>query len=220
MRFLLKTGFFLFFCLFILVSFSLSAWYEEILEEGIYSVYYGDEKVGYEEFVWKLQGDSYLLEVKGRMDGPVPSELEELIIRLDRNYIPLSYTFKGTVGGLSQQVACTFEEGIVDLRMVVAGRNIQRTLQIQRDAFLLPNPFFSPYLVIAKKLGCRLEEKLDLFSYIVPQLEEEFSLEPDAENPCLLILMFKDTRIELETDGNGKLLELRIPSQKIRVMRN
>jgi len=217
---LLKIGFFLSFCLLVIASFPLSAHSEEILEEGIYSVYYGEEKVGYEEYVWKSQGDSYFLEVKGRMDGPVPSEMEELLIRLDNNFIPLSYSFKGTVGGLFQQVSCTFEEGVVDLRMVVAGRNIQRTLRIQRDVFLLPNPFYSPYLVITKKMGCRLEEKLELSSYVVPQLEEKFSLEPDTENPCLLILMYQETRLELDTNEQGMLLELRIPSQGIKVVRN
>ncbi|MBU1474453.1 MAG: hypothetical protein KJ768_06270 [Acidobacteria bacterium] len=220
MRFLLKTGLFLLVG-FLLVAFCMSAApLDEIMEEGIYSIYYGGEKVGYEEYVWKAGKNAFVLEVKGRMDGPVPSSLEELTIRVDRNFIPVSYSFKGTIGGLSQQVDCTFQEGVVDLRMTVAGRSFRRSVRIQRDAFLLPNPFFSPYLIIAKKFGCRLQEKRDLFSYIVPQLEEGFSLESDEETPCLLFLMFKDTRIEMETNEDGTLLHLRIPSQNIKVSRN
>ncbi|MCJ7680248.1 MAG: hypothetical protein MUP70_05960 [Candidatus Aminicenantes bacterium] len=220
MRLLLKTGLFLTTGLLLFISFLLCDPSEEILEEGIYSIYYGGEKVGYEEYAWKAEGVTFVLQVKGRMDGPVPSILDELLIRLDRNFIPVSYVFKGMIGGIPQQVDCTFEDGTVDLRMMVAGRSNRRTVHIQRDAFLLPNPFFSPYLIIAKKFGCRLEAKQDLFSYIVPQLEDGFSLESDGENPCLLILMFKETRIEMDTDENGMLLQLRIPSQNIRVVRN
>ncbi|MBN2246907.1 MAG: hypothetical protein JW755_13800, partial [Candidatus Aminicenantes bacterium] len=92
--------------------------------------------------------------------------------------------------------------------------------KIKRDAFLLPNPFFSPYMVITKKFKCGSPQSTELSAYIIPQMEAPFSLVQDEENPCLLKMIINGTLIELMTDYSGRLLSLYVPSQNIRVQLN
>lgn len=85
--------------------------------------------------------------------------------------------------------------------------------------FLLPNPIFSPYLVLTKKYRCDLEERIELSAYIIPQLEVPFSLVSQEGVPCLLMLELGGIKIELQTDGQGDLKAILIPAQKLEVLK-
>ena len=193
---------------------------ESASEQGLLSIYFGDEKVGYEEYIWTSYAEGYTLQVRGRIDKPVPLILDKLIIRLNKNFIPLEYYFKGTISGFEQEISSSIDDGFVDNRIYIAGQEQKASVRIKRDAFLLPNSIFSPYMVLSKKYVCSLEEKLDLSAYIIPQFEELFSLEPAEDSDCSLIIQFNTTSIELETDRTGSLKALFIPSQKIKVIHN
>lgn len=214
LRFRLFSIFVLFLFLF---SFPLPGQRERTGERGELSVYFLGEKVGYEEYVWEENGLGYCLSVKGRMTKPVPVEVEDLRIEMDRSFIPLRYFFKGSMGGVQQEVMSVFSEGAVKSTILVNRQKQSLQSQIKRDAFLLPNPFFSPYLVIAKKYGCSLEEKQSLSAYLVPQLEMSFTLESSEEDPCLLLMQMNGAQIELQTNENGQLVILQIPAQNLRV---
>ncbi|MCJ7579641.1 MAG: hypothetical protein MUP98_03795 [Candidatus Aminicenantes bacterium] len=184
------------------------------------SVYFMGEKVGYEEYVWEDTGQGYLLSVKGRMTKPVAIEVERLKIEMDRSFIPLRYSFRGSLGGVQQEISSVLSEGSVVNTILVDRQEQSLRSQIKRDAFLLPNPFYSPYLVIAKKYGCTMGEKKNLSAYIIPQLETSFTLEPSEEDPCLLLLQINGIQMELVTNEFGQLKILQIPAQNIRVTNN
>lgn len=189
-------------------------------EQGTFSIYFMEEKVGYEEYIWEGDERGYLLSVIGRMTKPTAIEIEKLSIRLDRNYIPHYFYFKGSVSGMDQEISSTITEGQVENKIQVAGQERMSTVKIERDAFLLPNPVFSPYMVLTKKFRCALEGKIELSAYIIPQLEVSFSLEPKEEDPCLLIMEVSGMRVELETDGEGGLKAVSVPSQKLKVLQS
>jgi hypothetical protein len=202
------------FCLFLISS---SA--RDSIERGAYSIYFMDEKVGYEEYTWEEDENGYFLSVKGRMTKPADMEIERLEILLDKNFIAQSFTFKGSVNGVLQEVTSLISEGVVNNTIRVAGQESQRTVKIRRDAFLLPNPVFSPYLVLAKKYRCSLEEGIELSAYIIPQLENTFILSPVEDVPCSLVMQLSGIRIELQTDEEGNLLSLSVPTQRLEVLK-
>ncbi|MGD2294225.1 MAG: hypothetical protein PVF22_00130 [Candidatus Aminicenantes bacterium] len=191
---------------------------EKEKEKGDLSIYFLGEKVGYEEYVWEENERGYSLSVKGRMTKPVAIEVERLRIEMDKSFIPIRYVFKGSMGGIKQQVSSVFSDGEAVNTIKVSGQEQKNRVWVRRDAFLLPNPIFSPYMVIAKRFGCSLEEKKELSAYIIPQLETPFTLESDEENPCLLLLQLNRTVVELEIGEDGRLNTLWIPSQNLRVI--
>jgi hypothetical protein len=206
------------FILFLLIFCSISlAFQKGDTEKGTLSIYFMEERVGYEEYVWKADEGGYTLTVKGKMTKPIPLEIERLMIRLDRDFIPYQFFFRGSVSGLDQEISSSIVDGQVESTIQVAGQEQKSTAQIRRDAFLLPNPIFSPYLVLTKKYNCTLEEKVELSAYIIPQLETPFSLEPDEDNSCYLLMDMGGVEIELNTDSQGKLTFLHIPSRKLQV---
>ncbi len=188
-----------------------------IVERGELSIYFFGEKVGYEEYVWEEHERGYILSVKGRMTKPVAIEVESLKIELDKSFIPLRYSFIGSLGGIRQEISSVISEGDVLNTILVNSQEQNLQSKIRRDAFLLPNPLFSPYLMITKKYGCRMEEKKYLSAYIIPQLEIPFTLEPSEEDPCLLLMQINGIQIELETNEYGQLKILQIPSSNLRV---
>lgn len=187
-------------------------------EHGTFSIYFMEEKVGYEEYTWESDERGYLLSVIGRMMKPTAIEIESLIIRMDKDFIPLHFYFKGSVNGMVQEVLSTIAEGRVENKIRVAGQERASTVKIKRDALLLPNPIFSPYIVLTKKFRCTLEEKVELSAYIIPQLEVSFTLEPKEDDPCSLIMELGGMVIELETDEKGELKAVSVPSQKLKVI--
>jgi len=204
----------------ILLFFSFCAFLQAgLLEEGVLSIYFNEEKVGYEEFRWESDERGFTLFVQGRMDSPVPILIQSLILRLDRSFIPQSFMLQGTIGGMEQEISSVITDGRAENTIRVAGQEQQKVVEIQRDAFLLPNPIFSVYMVLTKKFGCGLEEKKDLSAYIIPQLEIPFSIEPGEENPCACLVQMGQTEVFLQTDESGSLKSLEIPSQQIRVLR-
>jgi len=200
-----------------LSSFPLPGQRERTVERGDLSVYFMGEKIGYEEYVWEETGQGYRLSVKGRMTKPVAVEVESLRIEMDRSFIPLRYSFRGSMGGVQQEVSSVISEGTVVNTILVNRQEQSLKSKIKRDAFLLPNPLFSPYLVIAKKYGCTMVEKKSLSAYIIPQLETSFTLEPSEEDPCLLLMQINGIQIELETNEYGQLKILQIPAQNLSV---
>jgi hypothetical protein len=175
------------------------------------------EKVGYEEYVWEETRQGYLLSVQGRMTKPVAIEVERLRIEMNKSFTPLRYFFRGSMGGVQQEISSVLSEGSVVNTFLVDGQEQSQQSQIKRDAFLLPNPLYSPYLVIAKKYGCTMEEKRNLSAYFIPQLETPFTLEPSEEDPCLLLLQINGIQMELETNEYGQLKILQIPAQNLKV---
>jgi hypothetical protein len=193
---------------------------ERSTEEGTYSIFFMDQKVGYEEYSWQSDEGGYLLTVKGRMTKPVRMEIERLYIRLNKSFIPTRFEFKGSVSGVSQEISSNLAGGLAENVIRVSGQEQQNVVKIKRDAFLLPNPVFSPYMVITKKFSCSMQAPLELSAYIIPQMEAPFTLEPDEETPCTLIMTLGPTQVELVTDETGILKEVNIPSQNLRITRD
>ncbi len=206
--------------LFSLFFFVYSASFKEKIESGTISIFFMDEKVGYEEYTWQSDELGYILTVKGRMTKPVAMEIEHLTIRLDESFIPAKFVFKGSVNGVTQEVSSSIIEGHVENRILAAGQEQKSSVSVKRDAFLLPNPIFSPYMVLTKKFRCTLKEKVDLSAYIIPQLETPFTLEPKEDDSCFLIMQINGIQINIETDGNGNLKSLHIPFQNLRVIQD
>jgi len=179
-----------------------------------------EEKVGYEEYIWKTDETGYLLSVRGRMTKPIALEIDRLTIRLDRSFIPLRYTFKGSVSGVAQEIESSISEGEVESTILVAGQEQKSTVKIKRNSFLLPNAIFSPYLILTKKFRCTLQEKVEFSAYIIPQLEVTVSLKPKEEDPCTLIMQLSTLQIEVETNERGSLIALHIPSQNLIVVQD
>ena len=202
------------------LSFSLFSAPDENPERGYFSVYFKDEMVGYEEYQWASEETGYVLSVQCRMTKPVDLLINSLIIRVDKNYIPYEFFFRGVVSGIEQEISSVISDGRIKNTIIVGGASQKSTAEIKEDAFLLPNPVFSPYMVITKKFRCTLKERIILSAYIIPQLESSFSLEPNTEIPCWLQMNIQNSQIELDTDEQGNLKAMIIPSQSLRVVRS
>lgn len=189
-------------------------------EKGIFSIYFMEEKVGYEEFSWEESEQGYRLTVEGQITKPVQMEIENLTIFMNPSFIPSYFRFKGTISGMQQEITSEITEGRVENIRRVSGEQQTFTEKIKRDAFILPNPVFSPYMAITKKFKCISDPQPALSAYIIPQMETPFSLEPSEENPCLLIMKVGVVEILLETDLEGGLKSIVIPSQKIKAVRD
>jgi hypothetical protein len=189
-------------------------------QAGVFNIYFMEEKVGYEEYTWESNREGYFLSVKGRMTKPSLMIIEKLTLQLDRDFIPRRFYFKGSANGVLQEISSTISEGKVENEIKISGQERKSTVRIKRDAFLLPNPIFSTYLVLTKKHQCTLKEKIEHSAYIIPQLEVSFTLQPKEGDPCSLIMELSGIQIELETDNNGDLKALYIPSQKLQVVKS
>jgi hypothetical protein len=213
---------FLFISLFLILSTSLPSFSraEASRERGRFSIYFMEEKVGYEEYTWREDERGFVLEIEGRMTKPIRMTIDELTIRMDPSFIPNYFKFKGTVSGVEQEVTSTLKEGKVVSSIKMGDQEYQQSAEVKRNTFLLPNPMFSPYMVITKKFLCNLEESVELSGYIIPQVETPFILGPQEDIPCSLLMELGATQIELITDEQGRLNELRIPLQKLRIVRD
>jgi hypothetical protein len=177
------------------------------------------EQVGYEEYSWEEDDMGFTLTVRGKMTEPIAIEIENLVIRLDKSFIPERYLFKGRVSGVVQDIQSFFYEGTAVNTKQVAGQEQTETVDIKRDAVLLPNPIFSPYMVLTKKFRCGLQETKEISAYIIPQMEVPGIIEPKQDSPCHLVMRLGPTQIEIETNAEGILNELDISSQNLRVRR-
>lgn len=188
-------------------------------ESGTLSIYFMQEQVGYEEYSWEEDEMGYTLTVRGRLTRPIAIEIERLVIRLDKSYIPKRYLFQGQVSGVNQDIESAFMEGKVEHTKKMAGQERMEIVDVKRDAVLLPNPIFSPYMVLTKKYRCTLQERTEISAYIIPQMEMTATIEPRQDSSCFLIMQMGPTEIEIETDEEGTLNTLEIPSQSLRVVR-
>ncbi len=186
-------------------------------ESGTLSVYFMGEKVGYEDYTWSEDARGCVLEASGRMTQPLRLEVQSLTLRLSRDFIPLEYSFRGSLNGVSQDVTSRIQEGRVLNTIVQGGQETTSEADVRRDALILPNPLFSPYLVLAKKYGCGLKDKTEVSVYMIPQVEIRGVLDRAADNPCLLTLDLAGVEIVLETDSERHLLSLSIPAQNLKV---
>jgi hypothetical protein len=188
-------------------------------ETGTLAIYFMQEQVGYEEYSWEEDETGFTLTVRGKMTKPIAIETERLVIRIDKSYIPESFAFKGQVSGVRQEIQSYFAEGKVVNTMRVAGQDRTETVDVKRDAVLLPNPMFSPYMVLTKKFRCSLQEAKEISAYIIPQMEIPSTLQPKKDFPCHYVLRVGTAQIEMETDEEGVLTSLGISSQNLRVLR-
>ena len=77
-------------------------------EAGTLSIYFMQEQVGYEEYSWEEDDTGFTLMLRGRMTKPIAIEIERLVIRVDKNFIPERYTFEGRVSGVKQDIQSFF----------------------------------------------------------------------------------------------------------------
>ncbi|HUU52165.1 MAG TPA: hypothetical protein VMW92_03980 [Candidatus Heimdallarchaeota archaeon] len=192
---------------------------QEESEEGVFDVFFMGEKVGYEEYIWESKEQEYLLTVRGRMTKPIPMVIEKLTIRLDKSFIASQYYFKGSVSGVEQEILSVINEGTVENIILVAGQEQKREVEIRRDALLLPNAVYSPYIVLTKRFPCTLQEKTELSVYSIPQVETPVTMVPSEFNPCHFILEMSGSEIHVGTDEDGNLNSLEIPLKNLRVVR-
>lgn len=191
-------------------------------ESSRLSIYFQGEQVGFEDFSWRQEGETYILEGEGRLTKPVPMTIERLRIVVDLAYIPQRFEFKGIVSGVEQEVESVLNEGEVTNRIKAAGQEQTLTQTIKRDSFLLPNPIFAPYLILAKKFRCQLpaqEDPQEISIYVIPQVEIQGTIQPDEADPCTLNIHVGSTEIRLTTNSHGELVSLSIPSQRLEVVR-
>ena len=189
-------------------------------ESGTLSVFFVGEKVGYEEYSWTEDATGYLLKVSGRLTKPILLEMRSLTLRLSRDFIPLEYSFEGSLNGMDQKVTSVIKDGHVANTILVGGQTIAGDLDVRRDALVLPNPIFAPYIVLAKKYGCELKDKAEVSIYMIPQVEIAGTLEASPTETCTLTLNLSGVEIVLQTDADRRLVSLTIPSQNLRVTKD
>lgn len=192
---------------------------QEESEAGVFDVFFMGEKVGYEEYIWESKEREYILTVRARMTKPIPMVIEKLTIHLDKSFIASQYYFKGSVSGVEQEVLSVINEGYVENVILVAGQEQKNEVKIRRDALLLPNAVYSPYLILTKRFRCALQEKLELSVYLIPQVETSAILGPSEFNPCHFILEMTGSEVHVGTDEDGNLNSLEIPLSNLRVVR-
>lgn len=175
-------------------------------------LYFMGEEAGYEEYEWIEYEDKYVLRAKGEMTKPVSLITELMMIELDKEFRPLRFVFKGNVQGVVQELESTVSQGMVKNTGRAGEQTMETTSTISSDALILPNSFFSPYLILAKRAK-GLKEKITFKAYVVPQMELNINVEPDSENVNLFHINFVGLKMELMTDEEGYVSSLSIPSQ-------
>jgi hypothetical protein len=149
--------------------------------------------------------------------------IEHLQIILDSSFIPQKFELRGTISGVRQEISSELRDGQVINLIRVAGQEQTLSQKIRRDALLLPNPIFSPYLVLAKKFRCRLSvkpEPQEISIYVIPQVELKATIQPEETDPCWLLIHLGSTEVRLKTNPQGELLSLTIPSQRLEVVQD
>ena len=175
-------------------------------------LYFMGEEAGYEEYEWIEYEDKYVLRAKGEMTKPVSLITELMMIEVDKEFRPLRFVFKGNVQGVVQEIESTVSQGMVKNTGRAGEKTFETTSKISSDALILPNSFFSPYLILAKKTK-GLKEKMAFKAYVVPQMELNINVEPDSENVNLFHINFVGLKMELMTDEEGYVSLLSVPSQ-------
>jgi pimeloyl-ACP methyl ester carboxylesterase len=179
-------------------------------------LYFMGEEAGYEEYEWIEYEDKYILRAKGEMTKPVSLITELMMIEVDKEFKPLRFVFKGNVQGVAQEIESTVSQGMVKNTGRAGEQTMETTSKISSDALILPNSFFSPYVVLAKKVK-GLKEKMAFKAYVVPQMELNINVEPDSEATNLFHINFVGVKMELMTDEEGYVSLLSIPSQMMEV---
>ncbi|OGD29541.1 MAG: hypothetical protein A2Y56_02390 [Candidatus Aminicenantes bacterium RBG_13_63_10] len=190
---------------------------EEARLAGTLSVFFREEKVGVEEFSWSEEADGYTLRVTGRMTKPLRLDIDSMTLVVSKDFIPREYRFLGALNGMSQDISSRIQDGRVENTIRMAGQENVLTADVRRNAILLPNPLFSPYLVLAKKFGCGLKDKAEVSVYLIPQVEITGTLQAAPDNPCALTLDLAGVQVSLLVDGTGRLVSLSIPGQSLKV---
>ncbi len=200
--------------LFLLFTFLLCQEPEDLprSDSKILYLYFMGEEAGYEEYEWIEQEDSYILRARGEVTKPASLITELMLIEMDKEFKPLSFHFKGKVRGVEQEVISTISEGEVKNTLRAGEQKRETTSKISSDALILPNSFFSPYLVLARK-AAGLKEKMTFKAYIVPQMELNLTVEPDSENSRLLHINLVGVKIDVLTDSQGFLEMVSVPGQ-------
>lgn len=175
-------------------------------------LYFMGEEAGYEEYEWIEEEDRYILRARGELIKPASLVTELMLLEMDKEFKPLSFHFKGKVRGMEQEIESTISQGEVKNMLRAGTQQRETTSKISSDALILPNSFFSPYLVLARK-AAGLKEKMTFKAYIVPQMELNLAVEPDSENSRLLHLNLVGVKIEVLTDDEGFLEKVSIPGQ-------
>ncbi len=175
-------------------------------------LYFMGEEAGYEEYEWIEQEDKYILRVQGEMTKPVSLVTELMMIEMDKEFRPLRFVFKGNVQGMIQEIESVVSQGEVKNTGRAGEQTMESTSKISSDALILPNSFFSPYVVLAKRAK-GIKEKMTYKAFIVPQLEVNVSAEPDSEQADLLHVNLVGVKIELLTDEEGNIESLSVPGQ-------
>ena len=175
-------------------------------------LYFMGEEAGYEEYEWIEQEDRYILQARGELTKPASLITELMRIEMDKEFKPLSFHFKGKVRGMEQEIMSTVSQGEVKNIIRAGEQKREMTSKISSDALILPNSFFSPYLVLARK-AAGLREKMTFKAYIVPQMEVNLTVEPDSKNPRLLHLNLVGVKIDVLTDDEGFMEKVSVPGQ-------
>ncbi len=175
-------------------------------------LYFMGEEAGYEEYEWIEQEDRYILRARGELTKPASLITELMLIEMDKEYKPLSFHFKGKVRGMEQEIESTISQGEVKNLSRAGGQQRETTSKISSDALILPNSFFSPYLVLARK-AAGLKGKMTFKAYVVPQMELNLNVEPDSENSRLLHINLVGVKIDVLSDKEGFLEKVSIPGQ-------
>ena len=175
-------------------------------------LYFMGEEAGYEEYEWIEEEDRYILRVRGELIKPASLITELMLIEMDKELKPLSFHFKGKVRGMEQEIESTISQGEIKNMLRAGTQQRETTSKISADALILPNSFFSPYLVLARK-SASLKEKMTFKAYVVPQMELNLVVEPDSENSRLLHLNLVGVKIDVLTDDEGYLEKVSIPGQ-------
>jgi len=141
---------FIFIFLLLLCFFVFAGQYEEEVESGVLSIYFQDEKVGYEEYTWQSDEMGYLLSVKGRMTKPVDMEIYSLILRLDKSFIPRQFYRPRLMGG-------TIAAGVLDspekIARLVVGPNLMVSIFDQHVTWLTATAQIAKHQTIRSVIG-------------------------------------------------------------------
>lgn len=175
-------------------------------------LYFMGEEAGYEEYEWIEEEDKYILRVRGEITKPVSLVTELMMIELDEEFKPLRFVFKGKVRGMIQEIESTVSGGEVKNTGRAGEQTLESTAAISSDALILPNSFFSPYLVLAKRAK-GLKEKTAFKAYVVPLGEFSLNVEPDSEDDNLFHINFVGVKMELRVDEEGYVQMLSVPAQ-------
>jgi uncharacterized protein len=198
-----------------------------------YRLFLRGAPIGSEQIAVNRTADGWTIVSSGRLAAPLDVVGTRVQVRYTAEWIPIEFTFNGSVRGQQQSIRTVIEGTTAKSEIRIAGQPSEKSDPIAADALLvLPNSFFGPYEALAARLRTAAPGAT-IPMYGVPQGGFSISVgdsAPETIQTADGVVTARRTHIVLRpqsaaidgdvwTDQSGRLVRISIPTQAVEFVR-